>query len=480
VVGGLPNILVNKVLYSTLVKYDASTLAAVGDLAESWQASPDGLAWTFKLRRNVKWHDGRPFTARDVKFTFDVWLNPQVPYYLRGNLAGVKGTEIVDDFTVRVAMEKPAASLPVLLGYLMNIIPEHLLRNVSPRDMISPVAFLRNPIGTGMFKFKEFVPGSHVHLVANDDYYGGRPNLDGIVFKIIPDIEVHVAQLQTGQLDLALLEPYQVKGLEKVSNIEIRGARQVNHYLIALNNEREFFKDRRVRQALVYAQDREAMLKNIGLGYGRLATGPINPLMGGGFPADLKPFSYDPDKARQLLREAGWRPGRDGVLEKDGTRFSVSMIMDRGNPTRSQFGVAAKSYWGRVGVDVRLETLDFNAWLGRQRANPPTYETAVAWLITPPDPDVSAYYQCGAGLANAWRFCNRELDEALNKARATLDVRARARIYHRVQEIIYTEAANVFIFYPDEIQALHRRVKGFPKIGYRDAMPWAHRIWIAD
>jgi peptide/nickel transport system substrate-binding protein len=207
-VGSLPNILVNKVLYSYLLKYDAETLAPRGDLAESWEASSDGLAWTFHLRRNVKWHDGHPFTARDVKFSFEVRIDPNIPYYLRGNLAGLERVDIVDEHTVKMVFDEPKASLPVILGYLMDVIPEHVLKDYAPKDLISPTEFLQRPIGTGPFKLKEFVPNSHVTMVANEDYFEGRPYLDAMVFKIISDLDVQVAQLQTGAVDSPGAELY--------------------------------------------------------------------------------------------------------------------------------------------------------------------------------------------------------------------------------------------------------------------------------
>ncbi|MDR7454838.1 MAG: ABC transporter substrate-binding protein, partial [Armatimonadota bacterium] len=153
IVGGLPNILVNKVLYSTLVKYDPRNWQPVGDLAERWTLSDDRLTWTFALRRNVTWHDGRPFTARDVKFTIErLWLNPQVAFFQRGNIAEISRVDIVDDHTVRIVTRVPFVTLPVMLGYLTNILPEHILGTYTAEQLRNPVEFLRNPIGTGPFR----------------------------------------------------------------------------------------------------------------------------------------------------------------------------------------------------------------------------------------------------------------------------------------------------------------------------------------
>jgi peptide/nickel transport system substrate-binding protein len=225
-VGSLPNILVNKVLYNYLLKYDAATLAPRGDLAETWQVSPDGLVWTFHLHKNVTWHDGHPFTARDVKFSFDVRLDLDIPFYLRGNLAGLERVEVVDEHTVTMTFNEPKASFPVILGYLMDILPAHLLQSYAPKDLINPTAFLQHPVGTGPFKFKEFVPNSHVTLVANAAYFEGRPRLDALIFKVIADLDVQVAQLQTGALDFVPIEPHQLPAVATLPNIDTRLARQ--------------------------------------------------------------------------------------------------------------------------------------------------------------------------------------------------------------------------------------------------------------
>ena len=154
IVGGLPNILVNKVLYSTLVKYDPKNWTPVGDLAERWAVGDDRLTWTFVLRRNVTWHDGRPFTARDVKFTIErLWLNPQVPFFQRANIQDISRVDVVDDHTVRIVTRVPFATLPVMLGYLTNILPEHILGSYTVEQLRNPVDFLRNPVGTGPFRF---------------------------------------------------------------------------------------------------------------------------------------------------------------------------------------------------------------------------------------------------------------------------------------------------------------------------------------
>jgi peptide/nickel transport system substrate-binding protein len=470
IVGGLPNILVNKVLYSTLVKYDPKDWTPVGDLAERWTVGEDKLTWTFHLRRHVTWHDGKPFTARDVKFTVEkLWLNPQVAFFQRANLQDIARVDIVDDVTVRIVTKVPFATLPVMLGYLANILPEHILGSYTADQLRNPVDFLRNPIGTGPFRFGEAVLGSHVRLVAYDRYFGGRPRLDAIVFRVVADVEQQLAQLQTGQLDLMILEPHQVAAVQRIANIQILDAPQVNYTLVGFNHKVEPFGDRRVRQALTYAVDRKAMLDRIYLGKGRLATGPINPLVAWAYTDQVDQYPYDPARAQRLLDEAGWTKGADGIRRKGGQPLKFTLDFDRGNPVREQTAVVAQKYWKDVGADVELRVNEFNAMLSRIRTRPNPLQAWVLWYITPPEADLLAYYH-SQGTLNEFGYANPELDQLFEKGRATFDPRERARLYQQAQRVIAADAPILFIVYPAEIQALSKRIQGWVPMGYRDAL----------
>ncbi len=470
VVGGLPNILVNKVLYSTLVKYDARTLAPIGDLAERWSLSDDRLTWTFTLRRNVTWHDGRPFTARDVKFTIErIWLNPQVPFFQRASIAEISRVDIVDDHTVRLVARSPFATLPVMLGYLCNILPEHILGSYTVDQLRNPVEFLRNPIGTGPFRFAEQVLGSHVRLVAYDRYFLGRPKLDAIVFRVIGDLEQQLAQLQTGQLDFMIIEPPQVPVVQRMAHVQIVDAPQVNYTFVGFNNRAEPLTDRKVRQALTHAVDRQAILDKIYMGRGRIATGPINPLNDWAYTDKVHQFPYNRALAEKLLEEAGWTKGPDGIRRKGGQPLKITLDVDRGNPVREQTAVVVRQYWKDAGVDAEVRISEFNALLARIRTRPNPLQTWTLWYITPPDPDVLTYFHTNGSL-NELSYSNAELDRLLEEGRATFDPKARAKIYQQAQKFIAWDAPEIFLVYPAEIQAINKRVQGFAKIGYRDAL----------
>jgi peptide/nickel transport system substrate-binding protein len=470
IVGGLPNILVNKVLYSTLVKYDPKNWAPVGDLAEKWSVGSDRLTWTFHLRKNVVWHDGKPFTARDVKFTIEkLWLNPDVPFFQRANVKDIGRVEIVDDHTVRIVTKVPFATLPVMLGYLTNMLPEHVLGSYTIEQLRNPVEFLRNPIGTGPFKFAEAVVGSHVRLVANDRYFLGRPKLDAVVFRIVADVEQQLAQLQTGQLDLMIIEPHQVPLVQRMPGVQVVDAPQVNYTFIGFNHKVEPFTDRRVRLALSHAFDRKAVLEKLHLGRGRLATGPINPLVAWAYNASIEPIKYDPALAGKLLDEAGWTKGADGIRRKDGKPLKITLDTDRGNPVREQTGIVTQKFWRDIGVDVEIRVSEFNAFLSRIRTRPNPLQAWVLFYVTPPEADLLGYYHT-QGTLNEFGYSNPEVDRLLEKGRATFDQKERAKLYHDAQQLIAADAPVAYLVYPPELQALSKRIQGWALMGYRDAL----------
>ena len=472
--GQLPTILVMKTMFNTLTKFNPKDNSLVPDLATGWSISPDGTGWTFKLRSGVRWHDGRPFTAEDVKFTIESIINPKVNALFRSNLAGVTGADILDSLTVRINSRDPIASLPILLGYNIAIAPKHLLEG---KDLNEIPEFVANPVGTGPFKFKENVRGDHFTVVVNEDYFEGRPYLDSIVFKVIPDLNVVTAQLRTGELDLAMVEPVNRQALQGAAHLNFIIAEEPNVFFIALNNTRPLFQDKRVRQALMYGLDRKLIVDTILEGLPPLATGPLPKAMGEFYDPDLKPYPYDPGKAKALLAEAGWRPGPDGILQKDGQRFSFELMVDKGNPTREQIAVTAQQYWKRLGIDVRLDVQEWAVYLSRGNKLPGDYDARTGWRITAPDPDKTAEYATG-GANNHFGYSNPEVDRLLAEGRRTFDHQKRTEIYRQFQRVVYEDVPIIWIYYPVQILAVNKRVKDLPEGDLRNVLTYMHRVWV--
>jgi len=472
--GQLPTILLNKTIFSTLVRYSDKDLQPVPDLATEWKMDEGGKSWTFKLRRDVKWHDGVPFTAADVKFTLENIVNPKVNAQFRSNLRPVKSVDIIDDYTVRINTTDTFPSLDIMLAYNVAMAPKHLLEG---KDLNEIPEFVQKPIGTGPFKFKEYVKGDHATVVANDDYYLGRPYLDSVVYKIIPDVNVIIAQLKTGELDAATIEPQNMDALKGASNIDVISAETPNALYIALNESRWPFQDKKVRQALMYGLDRKLIVEKILNNQMPLATGPLARAFGPYYNDKLQPYPYDEAKAKQLLAEAGFKPGADGILEKDGKKLSFELLVDKGNPTREQIVLTAQQYWKKLGIDVKVVVEEWNTFIKKGSVSPGDYDARCSWRITPPDPDKESEYATG-GAVNHYMYSNPEADKLLADGKREMDKAKRIEDYKKFQEVAYEDVPVIWIYYPNDLIAINKRVQGFPKIGIRDALVYLDKTWI--
>ncbi len=466
------SVLVNKVIFPGLVRPDEQ-LEPVPDLAASWTAAPDGLSYTFALRPGVLWHDGHPFSARDVKFTFDQVLDVRSGSRLRSDFAAVEGVDIVDSLTVRFRLKAPFAPLLTLLGYNAGILPEHLLRGKALTDAIE---FNRaKPVGTGPFMVERVTPGATISLVRNPTYYGPRPGLDRLVFRVVPDVNAQVSQLRAGELDLITIEPANLASVEHVPGIVVSQVPVVQHWYVGFNVSNPLFGSPLVRRALGYAVDRQAIISGVLRGYGDAPGGTIPVALQTWFDSGSAPVPYAPDSARGLLARAGWRMGADGKLRNAaGQAFAFELLVDKGNPTREQAALAVQQDLQKVGIDVSLRTMEFAA-LVRDRVLPGAYQAVLIWWTTPPDPDQYAFYGIDQD-NNHVRWRHARADSLLRAGRATLDQDARRTIYRAFQRIELEDPPVLVLFYPREIQAMSDRLHGLPRLGIRDALRHSERL----
>lgn len=468
--GGLASIFTNKALFNGLVRYNSKTLNPEGDLAEKWEVGAGGKELTFTLRPNVKWHDGKPFTADDVKFTFDTMLDKKVNSRFRSNIRGVNAVVVNSPMSVTLKLDAPLPSLPIQLGYNIHMIPKHLLEG---QDMNAPKDFLAKPVGTGPFKLVEYTPGSTLTLERYDQFHFGAPLLDRLQFKVVPDINAQLAQLKSGELDFVLLEPDQASTLKGDMNVVIQNAAQVNYYFIAYNNDRPLFKDKAIRTALGTALDRASIVKDVLGGAGQVANGPINPLLTWAYTDDVPKVSYDPKAAGAMLDAAGWKLGPDGIRAKDGQKLTFELIVDKGNTSRESIAQIAQQAWKAIGVDAKVTVMEFNASLDRF-VTKGDYDAIVEYYITPPDPDVFAWYSTG-GTSNQWKYSNPMVDDLLAKARAELDQTKAGALYKQALAVLGTDQPITFLYYPQEIRGLRSRLQNVPAVGIRDAIVYSYQ-----
>lgn len=452
--------MVNASIFSQLTRVDKDTLQPSPDLATKWQADADGLAWTFNLRPDVKWHDGQPFNADDVKYTFDTILDPATNTRLRGDFSVIKEVTVVDPATVRFTLNKPFAPFPVFTGYAAGIVPKHILQG---HDINTASDFnTKNPIGTGPFKIQKYTSGSDVTLAANPDFYRGRPKLDTLTYKIVPDTNSIVAQLNTGELEFARLQPPDLQGLQS-QNGGVFPANFMGWFYFGPNITNPLFQDKRVRQALAYGIDRAAMNKAVNQDKFTLSSGPIPQFLKPWHDDSLQPYPFDPTKATALLSEAGWTPGSDGILQKDGQPFRFKLSWGK-DPKMDPSAVFVQQYLKKLGMDVTADGQEWNAYI--KRFEDRDFDALLDGWVAPYDPDVYSYFHSSAakGGKNISQYSSPEADSLLEQGRAETDMTKRRDIYTKLQQVLYDDQPTVFIWHQVELQARSNKIGGLPPI----------------
>jgi len=446
-------------IYNGLVKYDKD-MNIVGDLAESWDISDDGLVITFHLRKGVKWHDGKPFTAKDVLYTYQITVDPKTPTAYAGDFLKVKKAEVLDDYTFRVTYDKPFA--PSLISWSSAVLPRHLLEGQN----ITKSSLARHPVGTGPYLFKEWLAGQKIVLVSNADYFEGRPYVDGHVTRIIPDMATMFLELRARNIDMMGLTPLQYT--RQTENNLFRQSFDKYRYLafaytyLGYNLKHPFFADKRVRQAISYAINKEEIISGVLLGLGKPATGPYKPGTWA-YNENVKTYSYNPQKARELLRAAGWtKTNNDGFLEKDGRPFTFELVTNQGNETRQKCAEIIQRQLKEVGIDVKIRILEWAAFIN-DFINKRRFEAVILGWTIPLDPDAYDVWHSSKTAPEELNFIsykNPEVDALLEKARSTFEQKLRKKYYDRFQEILVEDQPYTFLYVPDELVIISKRFRG--------------------
>ncbi|MCL6521459.1 MAG: ABC transporter substrate-binding protein [Firmicutes bacterium] len=474
------SVFVNRVLFDGLTK-PGKDLSPAPDLATSWEPSKDGLSWTFHLRQGVQWHDGQPFTADDVAFTFDqIVLNPKLAANGASYFKAVKDVVAVDPSTVVFHLNRPFAALPAYLAYNAGILPKHIFEGKDPWTLAS--FNKEHPVGTGPFMLQSYTPGQDVVLVRNPDYFGGAPHLDKLVFKILPDPNAQLAQALSNEITIFTLDDKSaVDRVKAAKNLVIRPETQVQFYWLALNQANPLFTDVRVRQAILYAIDRKAIIASVEKGYATVANAPISPALKKYYDPSLAGlYPYDPAKARQLLAEAGWtQTNADGVLVKDGKPFHF--VLDVGlKGDVLPVSQLVQQYLRKVGIDAQLNSMEWNAFIQKDVVQR-SYDATINWWVYPADPDVLPFFiSSAAGKGNNIPgYKDAKLDQLLVAGEQTSDPQARVEVYRRLQQYMAQTLPYVFLWFPQEVQVRNVRLHGVPDLGLRDAMEYVNEWWLS-
>jgi len=460
-------------IFNGLTKYDRN-INIVGELAESWDISPDGLKIIFHLRKGVKWHDGVEFTSEDVLFTYNIITNPQTPTPYSSIYGPVEKIEAPDKYTVKVTYKEPYA--PALESWGMGIMPKHFLEG---KDLTSPEVN-RNPIGTGPYKLKEWVTGQKIVLEAFEDYYERRPGIAKFTARIIPDTATMFLELKFGGIDYMGLTPPQYK-LQADTPFFKRHFQKFRYpsfgyTYLGYNHLHPLFADIRVRKALAHAINKKEIIEGVLLGYGSPCTGPFPP-ESWAYNPHVKDFEYNPQKALEILLGLGWRKGKNGLLEKEGRIFSFTVITNQGNEARIKAAQIIKEQLKNVGIEMNIKVLEWQAML-HEFIHKKRFEAVMMGWALSRDPDIYDIWHSSKtkeGEFNFISYKNAEIDRLLVEGRSTFNQQKRKMIYHRIHEILSEEQPCTFLYVPDALPILHRRFKGVEKapIGiWHDFIHW--------
>lgn len=433
-------------------------------LATEWEFVDDNRL-RFKLREDVTFHDGTPFNAEAVKFTWERAFNPDSPGRWASLAGPFEAVEVVDEYTVDIVTSQ--AYGPLLFTMTMPF-----------TGIVSPTAvaekgdqFSRAPVGTGPFKFVEWRANDRVVIEANDDYWRGRPELDRVVFRTVPEEGSRMLSLRTGEADMVLMpSPTDIAALETNPEFEVHAAEGVGVFYLGFNVTEAPTDNLLVRQALHHAIDRELLVEAVLEGGGTLATSVISPPVFGYSNQNLDElYPYDPERAIELLEEAGYVRGSDGMFaDASGTPLVLSVLPSNGRSLKDlEIAEVLQEFFRQVGVGAELDVYEWATTFEIMRgAELPYNAFTFTWFTTTADADYTMYAnyhseETPPNSWNRWRYANEEVDALLEQARASLDPQERLDAYAEVQEILAQDVASVPLYNSLETAVVNSAVDGY-------------------
>ncbi|MFC1854031.1 peptide-binding protein [candidate division CSSED10-310 bacterium] len=472
---------VEELVFDPMVAIDGSPDSnLVGRLAEKWDISPDKLTIIFHLRPGIRWHDGEPFTAEDVKFTFDVAMRKDVPAIgMQSSIEPLQKIEIIDTHKIAFHFRYPFS--PGLLGIGSTlIVPKHrlddqgLVLEAKRRASDEPVTFLtsgfnRNPIGTGPYIFKEWKTAQRIRLRRNENYWDKVhfPKIRTVLFKIIPSSTVAFNIMQKGELDVMSMRPVQYLRFKRLENLH-QDFEAVKFYTpsltyIAWNMRpgRKFFQDVRVRQAMTHAIDRTAFIEKIKFGLGRTVSGPFYFKSWANDPS-IEPLAFDLEKAASLLKEAGWTDNDgDGLLDKNGVKFEFELLIYSESATYAQLASIIQANLKQLSLEVKISVYEWSVYLERYRHG--EFDACIGRWSFGVDPDqYGLWHSSQVDLGNNYiGYRNEVVDKLLEDGRREFNREERQKIYWKIHEILHHDQPYTFFYSFMETYILSVRIKNY-------------------
>ena len=428
------------------------------ELAESWESSADYLTLTYHLRKDAVWADGVPITAEDVTFTWDVLMDTTVASPRQGAAEYIKRVVAEDKYTVR--FEFTVAYPDQMFDTAGEILPKHILQNID-RKTLRGDGFGRNPLSSGPFVLKKWVSQQYIELAPNPRYFGGRPFLDRVIFKIVPDNTNLSLQLQTGEVDMMIgVPPAEVSGLRQTNpDLTIYPVSGRVYYYIGYNNANPLFADKRVRQALTMAIDRQGIIDAFLYGFGKPCRGPLPPMLKWLHAEQNEKFPFNSARAKEMLKQQGWFDhDGDGWLDKDGKNFAFTIKTNAGNQLRSDIAIIVQDQLRRIGIKVEIATIEWSSLMDALRAG--DFEAYMGGWSTSFNVDPTPiFHSASTGLFNFVSYANPEVDKLIETGREELHRETAAGIWRRTQELIYDDQPYTFLFWKVRVVAVNQKFK---------------------
>lgn len=436
---------INILLFNGLTGHDGDN-QVIPALAKTWDYDEETFTYTFYLEEAAKWHDGEPVTAEDVKFTIEAIQNPENGSENAPNYEDVEEITVIDEHTVAFRLTAPNVAF---LDYMtMAVLPKHLLEG----EDFQMSDFFRHPIGTGPYKLEKWDEGQAITLKKNEDYFKGEPNIDTLIFKIVPDDNAKAMQLKSGELDMALLTPKDAKNFADNIKFKCYDMKTSDYRGILFNFANEYWQENRdIIPAVCYGIDRTAILNAVVLGQGVEAYGPLQRNIYNY--ENVEHYDYSPQKAMEVLEAAGCEKGQDGFYYRDGEKLGFVISVGAGDQVRIDMAQIAAQQLREIGIDVTVDIPAQVDWGGQ-----------MAYLIgwgSPFDADDHTYKVFGTEKgANYSAYSNADVDKYLTEARESSDPKIRAEAYAKFQEALALNPAFAFICYVDANYVVDARVQG--------------------
>ncbi|MCG3203385.1 MAG: Oligopeptide-binding protein AppA [Elusimicrobia bacterium] len=446
---------INNLVFNGLLKFDKS-LQITGDLAESWDVSHQGKTITFHLRKNVQWHDGVPFTSADVLFTYHMLIATHTQTAFGEDYKLITKAETPDPFTFRVTYGEPFA--PALESWGMGIIPKHIYEGHD----INTFKANRQPIGTGPFVFKEWIPDEKIVLTANPHYFRGRPPLNRYIYRIVPDMSVQFLELRQGSLGGMSPTPDQFNGYPEFFDSYNKFHYPAFRYdYVAFNLTHSLFSDIRVRQAISESINRQEIIDGVYQGLAVPATGPFPPTSWAYNP-NVKVPAYDLEAAKNKLAAAGWIDhDGDGLLDKNGKIFEFTLTTNQGNKVRESMSQIIQNSLRRIGIKMDIRIVEWSVFLKYMEEK--QFEAVLLGWNLARDPDCHAIWHSsniGKGQYNFVTYKNTEVDQLIEEGRHTFDREKRKNIYQKIHALIANDTPYAFLVVPESLPVVHKKYIG--------------------